>query len=75
MAQVRAEAVRSVKADLALRALADAEEIEVTDDELDAELAAMAERMDGDHRPISGAGSTAPGGLSRYARSNGRPRR
>ena len=45
VAQVRGEAFRSVKADLALRALADAEDLEVDDDEMDAELDAMAERM------------------------------
>ena len=45
VAQVRGEAFRSVKADLALRALADAEALEVDDAEMDAELDAMAERM------------------------------
>lgn len=43
--ELRAGALQSVKADLALRALADAEGIEVTDEELDAELAAMGERL------------------------------
>ena len=46
LAEIRAEAFRSVKADLALRALADAEDLQVTDDELGVELAAMAERME-----------------------------
>ncbi len=45
VAQVRGEAFRAVKADLALRALADAEALEVDDAEMDAELDAMAERM------------------------------
>ncbi|MGH9181305.1 MAG: trigger factor [Acidimicrobiales bacterium] len=45
-AGLRAESVRSVKADLALRALADAEGLEATDEELDAEVAMMAERLD-----------------------------
>jgi len=45
LAELRTSALRSVKADLALRALADAEDIEVADEELDAELAAMAERL------------------------------
>jgi len=45
VAQVRDEAQRSVKADLALRALADAEDLDVDDTEMDAELDAMAERM------------------------------
>ena len=43
---VRAEAQRAVKADLALRALAEAEELSLSDDELDAEIATMAERME-----------------------------
>ena len=45
VAELRESAERNVKADLALRALADAESIEVTDDELDEELAATAERL------------------------------
>jgi len=49
MAEIRAEAVRDVRADLALRALADAEGIEVTDDELKRALEELAEQ----------AGSTA----------------
>ncbi len=35
-----------MKADLALRALAEAEELGVSDEELDAEIATMAERME-----------------------------
>ena len=46
--EIRTGAVRSVKADLALRALADAEAIEVTDEELAEELTAMADRLDMD---------------------------
>ena len=46
MAQVREDAVRSVKADLALRALAEAEALEVDDEEMDAEIEAMAARME-----------------------------
>ncbi len=42
MAGLRAGAERSVKADLALRALADAEDLQVTDEELDQYFAAMA---------------------------------
>src|SRR5438132_1788236 len=42
---LRAAAVESVKADLALRAVADAEDIEVTDEDVDAEVARMAERL------------------------------
>jgi trigger factor len=38
-------AVQAVKADLALRALADAEDIEVTEEDLDAEIANLAERV------------------------------
>jgi trigger factor len=41
-------ALRGVKADLALRALVDAEEIEISDEELATELAAMAERLETD---------------------------
>jgi len=44
VAELRERAVRSVKADLALRALAEAEEMEVTDSDIEAELASMAER-------------------------------
>ncbi|MGD0253986.1 MAG: trigger factor [Acidimicrobiales bacterium] len=42
MAEIRAEAVRDVRADLALRALADVEGIEVTDDELERALEELA---------------------------------
>ena len=44
--ELRADAVRGVKADLALRSLADQEGIELTDEELTAELAEMGERLD-----------------------------
>ena len=43
---VRTEAQRAVKADLALRALAEAEELTLTEDELDAEMITMAQRME-----------------------------
>lgn len=43
--ELRAGALQSVKADLALRAVADAEGIEVSDEELESELAAMGERL------------------------------
>ncbi len=42
---VRVDAQEAVKADLALRALVEAEELTAGDEELDAEVAAMAERM------------------------------
>jgi trigger factor len=42
MAGLRAGAERSVKADLALRALADAEDLQVTDDEIEKYLEGMA---------------------------------
>lgn len=45
VAEVRVEARRSVRADLALRALAEAEALEVGEDDLAAEIDAMAERM------------------------------
>jgi trigger factor len=44
--ELRAGAVQSVKADLALRALVEAEAIEITDVELDEELAAMGARLE-----------------------------
>ena len=44
LGEIRADAARAVRLDLALRALADAEDIEVTDDELDEEVAEMAEQ-------------------------------
>jgi trigger factor len=43
--ELRELAVRAVKADLGLRAVADAEAIECTDDDLDAEVARVAERV------------------------------
>jgi trigger factor len=46
--ELRTGALQSVKADLALRALVEAEAIEVTDDELDEELSAMASRLEMD---------------------------
>jgi trigger factor len=45
VAELREAAQRNVTADLALRALADAESIEVTDEELDEELSATAARL------------------------------
>ena len=44
--ELRAGALQSVKVDLALRALVEAEGIEVSDEELDEELAAMGERLE-----------------------------
>lgn len=44
-AQLREPAVAAVKADLGLRAVIEAESIDATDDEVDAELAKMAERL------------------------------
>ncbi len=44
-ARLREAAERSVRADLALRALADAESLEVTDDDIDAECARLGEQM------------------------------
>jgi trigger factor len=46
LAAVRVDAQRAVKADLALRALAEAEELVLSEDELDTEIATMAERME-----------------------------
>lgn len=42
---LRGEAVHAVKADLGLRALVAAEEVEVTDDDVDAEIERLAERL------------------------------
>ena len=42
--ELRAQAASAVKADLALRAVADAEDIEVSDDDVDAEITRLAER-------------------------------
>jgi trigger factor len=52
VAQVRTEALRSVKADLALRSLAEAEDLQVTDEEMEAELDAMAVRMELDPKEL-----------------------
>jgi trigger factor len=46
LASVRVDAHAAVKADLALRALVEAQELPLSDDELDAEISTMAERMD-----------------------------
>ena len=45
-------ALQSVKVDLALRALVEAEEVEVTDEELDEELTAMGERLEMDANEV-----------------------
>ncbi|HVB91172.1 MAG TPA: trigger factor [Acidimicrobiales bacterium] len=46
LAGVRTEAHRAVKADLALRALVEAEKLTLSDEELDTEMATMAARME-----------------------------
>jgi trigger factor len=46
--ELRGGALHSVKVDLALRSLVDEEEIELSDEELDEELAAMGERLEMD---------------------------
>ncbi len=46
VAELRESAVERVKVDLALRAVAEAQEIEADDDDLDAELTALAQRLD-----------------------------
>ena len=51
VAELRTEAAGAVKADLALQAVADAEGIEVTDDEVDAEIADLAEQREQEARP------------------------
>jgi trigger factor len=45
LAAVRVDAHRAVKADLGLRALAEAQELGISDEELDTEIATMADRM------------------------------
>jgi trigger factor len=69
LAAVRVDADAAVKADLALRALVEALELTLSEDELDAEVATMAERM----------GTTAvelrPAGPARYARSCAKAKR
>jgi trigger factor len=45
LSAIRTDAQSAVKADLALRALVEAEELVLTDEELDTEVATMAERM------------------------------
>jgi trigger factor len=61
LAAVRVDAQRAVKADLGLRALAEAQELGISDDELDAEMVAMADRME-----------TTPGELRRQLDTAGR---
>jgi trigger factor len=48
VAELRGGALQSVKLDLALRALVDEESVELTDEELDDELATMGERLEMD---------------------------
>ena len=45
LADLREAAMQAVRADLALRAVAELEDLDVTDDEVDAEIANLAERM------------------------------
>ena len=52
--ELRVGALQSVKVDLALRALVEAEAIEVTDEELDEELSAMGERLEMDADEVRG---------------------
>jgi trigger factor len=61
LAAVRVDAQRAVKADLGLRALAEAQELGISDEELDAEMVAMADRM-----------GTTPGELRRQLDTAGR---
>jgi trigger factor len=61
LASVRVEAHKAVKADLALRALAEAEQLTLSDEELDTEMVTMAQRME-----------TSPGELRRQLDTAGR---
>ena len=74
LAELRLDAFRAVKADLALRALADAENLEVDEAELAENIASSAERMELGVAELRD-GSTAAGVWARYAQSRGRPRR
>ena len=75
VAELRVDALRAVKADLALRALAEAEDARGDDEELDAELDAMAERMEVTPDGAASAARPRRQDSARYARSSGRPRR
>ena len=55
LGELRGEAVRAVQLDLALRALADAESIEVSEEELDESLSDMARRADTTVEELRGA--------------------
>ncbi len=66
---LRVGAERSVKADLALRALADAEDLQVTDEELDEYFEGLQSRP-GSRCKRCGIASTATAGRPRYARSS-----
>jgi trigger factor len=50
--ELRARALQSVKVDLALRTLVEEEDIELSDEELDEELAAMGERLEMDRDEV-----------------------
>jgi trigger factor len=50
--ELRAQAAQAVKADLALRAVADLEGIEVTDADVDAEIARLADRFDAEPEQV-----------------------
>ncbi len=52
--ELRSGALRSVKLDLALRSLVEEEDIELTDEEFDEELAAMGERLEMDVDEVRG---------------------
>ncbi len=70
-AQLRERSQDSVKADLALRAVAEAESIEASEAEVDAEIHRLAHQV-GRSPPPSGAASSVPTSSRRYART--RPR-
>ncbi len=52
--ELRSGSLQSVKVDLALRALVDEEDVEVSDEELDEEMAAMGERLEMDVDEVRG---------------------
>ena len=73
MAGLRAGAERSVKADLALRALADAEDLQVTDEELDRYFESMAAQTGLKAKQVRDRIDRAAG-CPRYAQSSARRR-
>ena len=75
VAELRDTAAQAVKVDLALRAVADAEAIEVDDDDLDAEFAAVAERVGQKPAAVRQRVRAQPSRCRRYAPTSESARR